>query len=306
MHERTFGQFARVLVDMDLSQPLRFKVLVERKGFAFFVELEYENVPDFSNACQVIGHHVDNCRRWNREEMKNPDKEIALKKKSTVEPKKIYVPANRTQQSKEFEVNVEVNNEAAASPEKEIINVDDSGGKSQQATNKGKEVANQVEVLPVPQQRLVVEKLAVQVTNAETVLSPVVSPRAILKNQDQQLEDDLNRDRLEDECSDDSNDSFVSSTQIHHVSTSAAIVTPEQRQTPVNVVKDMEFLKDSWANMAEEEDEVLADNNLVSPAHDDGFTVSISKHQKKIQKKKSQSSKDSYATGSKVLQKPFK
>jgi hypothetical protein len=90
------------------------------------------------------------------------------------------------------------------------------------------------------------------------------------------------------------------------VSTSAAIVTPEQRQTPVNVVKDMEFLKDSWANMAEEEDEVLADNNLVSPAHDDGFTVSISKHQKKIQKKKSQSSKDSYATRSKVPSRPFK
>ncbi|WJX17563.1 hypothetical protein P8452_07465 [Trifolium repens] len=180
-------------------------------------------------------------------------------------------PKSRTQQSKEFEVNVEVNNETDASPEKEIINVEDSGGKSQQAPYKGKEVANQVEVFPAPQQRLVVEKLAVQVTNTETVLSPVVSPRAILKNQDQQLEDGLNRDRLEDECSDDSNDSFVSSTQIHPVNTSAAIVTPEQRQTPVNVVKDMEFLKDSWANMAEEEDEVIADNNLVSPAHDDGF-----------------------------------
>ncbi|PNX62170.1 hypothetical protein L195_g061024, partial [Trifolium pratense] len=25
MHERTFGQFARVLVDMDLSQPLSYK-----------------------------------------------------------------------------------------------------------------------------------------------------------------------------------------------------------------------------------------------------------------------------------------
>jgi hypothetical protein len=31
MHERTFGQFVRVLVDIDLLQPLRYKLLVERK-----------------------------------------------------------------------------------------------------------------------------------------------------------------------------------------------------------------------------------------------------------------------------------
>jgi hypothetical protein len=62
--------------------------------------------------------------------------------------------------------------------------VEDSGGKSQQPPNKGKEVANLMEALPQPQQGLVVvEKLAVQVSNTKTVLSPVVSPRAILKNQ---------------------------------------------------------------------------------------------------------------------------
>jgi hypothetical protein len=84
-------------------------VLVERKGFAFFVELEYENVPAFCNVCQVIRHHVDNCRRWNKEEMKIPDKENVSKKKPTVEPKKIYVPANKSQQSKENEVKIEIN-----------------------------------------------------------------------------------------------------------------------------------------------------------------------------------------------------
>jgi hypothetical protein len=92
MHERTFGQFARVLVDMDLSQPLRYKVLVERKGFAFFVEIEYENIPDFCNVCQIIGHHVDNCKRWNKEEEVKLDKETLVKKKQPVEPKKVFVP----------------------------------------------------------------------------------------------------------------------------------------------------------------------------------------------------------------------
>jgi hypothetical protein len=36
MHERTFGQFVRILVYIDLLQPLRHKLLVERKRFAFF------------------------------------------------------------------------------------------------------------------------------------------------------------------------------------------------------------------------------------------------------------------------------
>lgn len=47
MIDRIFGQFVRVLVDMNITQTLRYKVLVERKGFAFslFFELEYDNLP---------------------------------------------------------------------------------------------------------------------------------------------------------------------------------------------------------------------------------------------------------------------
>jgi hypothetical protein len=57
MFERTFGQ-----VDLDLSQALRYSVLVERKGFAFFVDLDYENLPDFCTHCNMIGHYVENCK----------------------------------------------------------------------------------------------------------------------------------------------------------------------------------------------------------------------------------------------------
>ncbi|KAK2357455.1 hypothetical protein QL285_094721 [Trifolium repens] len=263
MHETTFGQFARVLVDMDLSQPLRFKVLVERKGFAFFVELEYENVPDFCNNCQVIGHHVDNCRRWNKDEMRNPDKEIASKKKPTVVPKKMYVHTNKAQQSKENEVikdsNIEANKESDTSIERDIINVEDSSDKSLQSKGKEVIVADVVEVIQVTQQRHVdVRLLTKQATNSVTVLSPVESPRAILKNQDQQLEADLNRNRLVDDTS-DSDDSFVDTTQFQPDTspaladpaqqqtpvTSPATANTEQRQIPVNVVKDMVFLKES-------------------------------------------------------------
>lgn len=63
MIDRTFGHFFRVLVDLDLSQELRYKVLVERKGFAFFVDLDYESMHDFCNFYKIVGHHVGTCRR---------------------------------------------------------------------------------------------------------------------------------------------------------------------------------------------------------------------------------------------------
>jgi hypothetical protein len=58
--------------------------------------------------------------------------------------------------------------------------------------------------------------------------------------------------------------------------------------------------------MAEEENEIqqVPEQDLINP--DDDFTMNLSKHQKKIQRKKSHSSKESYATRSKVHLKPFK
>jgi hypothetical protein len=94
MMERTFGQFVRVLVDMDLTHSLRDKVLVERKGFAFFVELDYENLPPFCSHCQVIGHHVGNCKKLNYVEDGKNDKEVREKRKIVKEASKIYVQTN--------------------------------------------------------------------------------------------------------------------------------------------------------------------------------------------------------------------
>jgi hypothetical protein len=81
MHERTFGQFARVLIDIDLLQPLRYKLLVKRKGFAFFVDLEYEHIPDFPPECKMIGHSIDNCYRWKKEEELRGNKENITRQK---------------------------------------------------------------------------------------------------------------------------------------------------------------------------------------------------------------------------------
>jgi hypothetical protein len=73
--ERTFGHFARVLIDIDLSKELRYEVLVERTGYAFFVELEYENLPDFCVFCKAVGHNVEVCRKANKRDSDEQNQE---------------------------------------------------------------------------------------------------------------------------------------------------------------------------------------------------------------------------------------
>lgn len=72
--ERTFGHYARVLVDLDVSNDLKYEVLVERKGFAFFVEFEYENLPEVCSFCKRIGHNASVCRIANKRVAAHKDK----------------------------------------------------------------------------------------------------------------------------------------------------------------------------------------------------------------------------------------
>lgn len=87
MIDRTFGQYARVLVDMDVTKELRYKVLVERKDFSFFVELEYENLPDYCIHCKKIGHYVEICKFVNKE----PDMKRLNHQGTTIRHQKRYM-----------------------------------------------------------------------------------------------------------------------------------------------------------------------------------------------------------------------
>ncbi|KAK9266738.1 hypothetical protein L1049_027276 [Liquidambar formosana] len=59
---RKFGYYARVLVDIDLSNPLLDTLWVERQDYGFNVDLFYENLPHFCACCKSIGHLAANCR----------------------------------------------------------------------------------------------------------------------------------------------------------------------------------------------------------------------------------------------------
>lgn len=58
-----FGQFARLLVEVDFQINLQETVMIDRGEKSFFVELFYENIPAFCASCKQIGHEVTKCRK---------------------------------------------------------------------------------------------------------------------------------------------------------------------------------------------------------------------------------------------------
>ena len=87
---RTFGHYARILVDIDLSKKAYDEVLVERDGFAFMVEIQYERRPLFCHHCYSIGHNITTCRWINPQAAKeNIDRgKQSAKENSSAPPKR--------------------------------------------------------------------------------------------------------------------------------------------------------------------------------------------------------------------------
>jgi len=60
---RRFGIFARVLIDVDLSENLFESVVLEREEHALSIEIQYEKYPMFCSQCKMIGHTTQNCSK---------------------------------------------------------------------------------------------------------------------------------------------------------------------------------------------------------------------------------------------------
>ncbi|MCI21742.1 pre-mRNA-processing factor, partial [Trifolium medium] len=67
------------------------RVLVERKGFAFMVDFDYENLPDFCSNCNILGHSIHNCKKLISIEDEKQDKNSKDRRQPQKESKKIYV-----------------------------------------------------------------------------------------------------------------------------------------------------------------------------------------------------------------------
>ncbi|XP_061999038.1 uncharacterized protein LOC133716345 [Rosa rugosa] len=69
---RTVGLFARILVDVDFSQPLHDKLRITRaNGEVVVIGVEYESEPDICTRCGIVGHVAGTCRS------KAPDDTVA-------------------------------------------------------------------------------------------------------------------------------------------------------------------------------------------------------------------------------------
>jgi len=125
-------------MDIDVSQALKYKLLVERKGFSFFVEIEYENILAYCTYCRLIGHHVDYCKRWHVADDFIPNNDNLAKKKPVREPKKVFVQIEdgRQEQCKSKEVVV---------AEKEVVNLEDDVEE-----NLGGKTASDLQLVEVP------------------------------------------------------------------------------------------------------------------------------------------------------------
>lgn len=57
--EEYIGHYARILVDVDFLKKVTKNILVERDGYAFYVDARYEKQPLFCSNGKQIGH--DSC-----------------------------------------------------------------------------------------------------------------------------------------------------------------------------------------------------------------------------------------------------
>lgn len=54
--DRSFGHFVRVLVDMDVTKEIRYKILVEKQGYALNMRISL----NFALFCNKTNHYLDN------------------------------------------------------------------------------------------------------------------------------------------------------------------------------------------------------------------------------------------------------
>ena len=75
---------------MDMRKEPKYRVLVEREGYSFFVDLDYENIPDFCHYCNIVGHAQSYCRRAkadaekNKPDSRNPPRTDSIQKEVNV------------------------------------------------------------------------------------------------------------------------------------------------------------------------------------------------------------------------------
>ncbi|KAF6139052.1 hypothetical protein GIB67_010778 [Kingdonia uniflora] len=101
-----FGYFAKVLVDIDLAEPIPSKIMVEVEDGDFWQRVELGATPKFCRHCKIIGHTFVECRvikeqvqrvedpKENQQEIPTPEAFTKNQKKQMAEDDFISPPPN--------------------------------------------------------------------------------------------------------------------------------------------------------------------------------------------------------------------
>ncbi|XP_058726093.1 uncharacterized protein LOC131597408 [Vicia villosa] len=209
MFDRSFGHFARIMVDLDLIGNLRNNILIERKNFAFFVDVTYENIPDFCDHCKIIGHNLANYRKLKKNEAMEKDNPKS-------QHRKVYVEKQTRDKSQ--------NNVSVPSTQDDLIQIIENPDKSTDSI-----LGHHNEMNTQPEEGII-SLVPINGFQDEHV--------EINTNQKLQL---LEQD-LEENSGSSSGSEFVDATQ-DNINAEA-----DEYTTNPKVQHDMVLLKESWAN----------------------------------------------------------
>lgn len=303
MIERSFGQFARVLVDMDISQTLRYKVLVERKDYAFFVELDYENMPDFCTNCRKIGHCIDVCKFLNKSDSKKDDipvrNDVADISNEEKINKRVWI-----KQGKSVANPIIVDNISNADKNVSVLKTtkivgNDGAGTSGEKASEEIQQKNKFEVL--------VNNMRLQDLELENDINKEFQSGEGTNSQDTEfVEDTLIAEEGIEDLQVDDGEEVISRSQldvsiVNHLDDEGRRLEMEKR--------NKEFLNQSWANMAEDVDaetRLLKDLEKSPIENNDDDSFQVVKPKSKFKNKKASFVRN-YGTRNKTGKKqPFK
>ncbi|KAF6144303.1 hypothetical protein GIB67_024530 [Kingdonia uniflora] len=93
--QNDFGYFAKVLVDIDLAEPIPTKMLVEVEDGDFWQRVELGSLPKFCPHCKMVGHNLSECRGVRAQVQREED----IKDKGNQEEARKGIGENKTEGS---------------------------------------------------------------------------------------------------------------------------------------------------------------------------------------------------------------
>jgi len=303
--DRTFRQYVMVLIDMDLSQTIRYKRLVERKGFSFYVDVDYQNLLDYCSHCKNIGHYVDVCKKLNPEVVRAQPRDAPTKQTHLVRKEKTYVQVHdgRGIQGKHVPLINETCSKENEDNRGEKANLNHTPSQKEQDAQLEKEI-NAALTRENTINYIRLDSDVNEVADLENVAHPNIF-NALDDQEDPAIEGEHQIQQGDTDDSSSQYTNFVDATPEH--SASQSLDGNQLEDIAERNKRNSAFLKETWANIIDKEETEAAPLQQLEQVQvsNDTQIVPFQIVQKKKHKKKA--TNIPYQTRSKVLNpKPFK